>query len=60
MIPEKIEALDIKRNPIVAINKKLNKSRNMKIPQFKIDNFERALENTNLLEVIEVLRKKES
>jgi len=53
MKPSQIEKLDIKRNPIIAINKKLNKSRNMKIPQFKIDNFENDVKNTNLLDIIE-------
>ncbi len=57
MIPSQIEALDTKRRPIIAINKKLNKSRNMEIPQFKIDSFENAVKNTNLLEVIEKVRK---
>jgi hypothetical protein len=57
MTTSQIEALDIKRKPIIAINKKLNKSRNMKIPQFKIDSFENAVKNTNLLEVIEKVRK---
>lgn len=57
MKPSQIEELDIKRNPIIAINKKLNKARNMKIPQFKIDDFESTLRNTNLIEVIEKVQK---
>lgn len=57
MKPSQIEKLDIKRNPIIAINKKLNKSRNMKIPQFKIDNFEYGVKNTNILDIIERVNK---
>lgn len=58
MEPSQIEKLDIKRNPIIAINKKLNKSRKMKLPQFKIDNFENDVKNTNLLDIIENVNKK--
>jgi len=58
MKPSQIETLDIKRNPIIDINKKLNKSRKMKLPQFKIDNFENDVKNTNLLDIIESVNKK--
>jgi hypothetical protein len=58
MKPSQIETLDIKRNPIIAINKKLNKSRKMKLPQFKIDNFENDVKNTNLLDIFESVNKK--
>lgn len=52
MTPSQIEAMDIKRKPINVINKKLIKSRNMETPHVKIDNFENAVKNTKLLEVI--------
>jgi hypothetical protein len=53
MKPSQIEQLDLKRKPIIAINKKLNNGRNMQLPQFKIDNIENAIKNTNLLEIKE-------
>ncbi len=57
MKPSQIESLDIKRKPIIAINKKLNSARNMELPQFKIDNIENAIKNTNLLELIDKINK---
>jgi hypothetical protein len=55
--PSQIEALDVKRKPIIAINKKLNKARNMELPQFKVDNIENAVKDTNLLELLEKINK---
>jgi hypothetical protein len=57
MKPNQIETLDIRRKPIIAINKKLNSVRNMELPQFKIDNVENAIKNTNLLELIDKINK---
>ncbi|MFZ1703393.1 MAG: hypothetical protein WAT79_03550 [Saprospiraceae bacterium] len=57
MKPNQIETLDLKRKPIIAINKKLNSARNMELPQFKIDNVENAIKNTNLLELIDKINK---
>ncbi len=57
MKPNQIETLDIRRKPIIAINKKLNSARNMELPQFKIDNVENAIKNTNLLELIDKIDK---
>jgi hypothetical protein len=57
MKPNQIETLDIRRKPIIAINKKLNTARNMELPQFKIDNVENAIKNTNLLELIDKINK---
>jgi hypothetical protein len=57
MKPNQIETLDIRRKPIIAINKKLNSARNMELPQFKIDNVENAIKNTNLLELIDKINK---
>lgn len=58
MKPSQIEAIDIKRKPIIAINKKLNQARNMEIPQFKLDNIETAKKNTNLLDLVNDLSKR--
>ena len=57
MKPNQVETLDIRRKPIIAINKKLNSARNMELPQFKIDNVENAKKNTNLLELIDKINK---
>ncbi|MBK8627775.1 MAG: hypothetical protein IPN86_20095 [Saprospiraceae bacterium] len=57
MKPNQIETLDIRRKPIIAINKKLNSARNMELPQFKIDNVENAIKNTNLLELMDKINK---
>jgi len=44
---------DLKKNPILIINKRLNKYRNSNIPQEKIEKVKNLIENTNLFEVIE-------
>ena len=57
MKPSQIESLDIKRKPIIAVNRKLNDARNMELPQFKIDNIVNAIKNTNLLELIDKINE---
>jgi hypothetical protein len=57
MKPNQIETLDIRRKPIIAINKKLNSARNMELPRFKLENIENAIKNTNLLELIDKINK---
>jgi hypothetical protein len=49
--------LDLKRNPIMIINEELDNVKPSKIPQVKIDSFENAVKNTNLLEVIEKVKR---
>lgn len=44
---------DLKKDPILLINKKLNKYRNSNIPQEKIGKVKNLIENTNLFEAIE-------
>jgi hypothetical protein len=48
--------LDLKRHPIMIINEELDNVKPSKIPQVKIDSFENAVKNTNLLEVIEKVK----
>jgi hypothetical protein len=54
-----ILGLDLKRHPIMIINEELDNAKPSNIPQVKIDSFENAVKNSNLLEVIEK-RKQES
>lgn len=49
--------LDLKRHPIMIINEDLDNVKPLKIPQVKIDSFENAVKNTNLIEVIEKVKK---
>lgn len=49
--------LDLKRHPIMIINEELDNAKPSNIPQVKLDSFEKAVKNTNLLEVIEQLKK---
>ena len=49
--------LDLKRHPIMIINEELDNVKPIKIPQVKIDSFENAVKNSNLLEVIEKVKK---
>ena len=49
--------LDLKRHPIMIINEELDNAKPSNIPQVKLDSFENAVKNTNLLEVIEQLKK---
>jgi hypothetical protein len=44
---------DLKKDPILLINKRLNKYRNSNIPQEKIEKVKNLIENTNLFEAIE-------
>jgi|GEM_PF-5487072 len=44
---------DLKKDPILLVNKKLNKYRNSTIPQGKIGKVQNLIENTNLFEAIE-------
>ena len=53
----KVLELDLKRHPIMIINEELDNVKPPKIPQIKIDSFENAIKNTNLLEVIEKVKK---
>jgi hypothetical protein len=52
-----IMELDLKRNPIMIINEELDNVKPTNIPQVKIDSFENAVKNTNLLEVIEKVKR---
>ncbi len=47
-----ILGLDLKRHPIMIINEELDNAKPSNIPQVKIDSFENAVKNSNLLEVI--------
>jgi hypothetical protein len=49
--------LDLKRHPIMIINEELDNVKPLNIPQVKIDSFENAVKNTNLLEVIEKVKR---
>lgn len=49
--------LDLKKHPIMIINEELDNVKPSKIPQIKIDSFENAIKNTDLLEVIEKIKK---
>ncbi|HMR90162.1 MAG TPA: hypothetical protein PKD51_18500, partial [Saprospiraceae bacterium] len=49
--------LDLKRQPIMIINEELDNVKPSNIPQVKIDSFENAVKNTNLLEVIEKIKR---
>lgn len=50
--------LDLKRHPIIIINEELDNVKPTNIPQVKIESFENAVKNTNLLEVIEKVKVK--
>ncbi|MBK8052243.1 MAG: hypothetical protein IPK35_02895 [Saprospiraceae bacterium] len=52
-----IMELDLKRNPIMIINEELDNVKPTNIPQVKIDSFENAVKYTNLLEVIEKVKR---
>ncbi len=49
--------LDLKRHPIMIINEELDNIKPSNIPRVKIDSFENAVKNTNLLEVIEKVKR---
>jgi hypothetical protein len=44
---------DLKKEPILLVNKKLNKYRNSDIPQEKREKVQNLLSNTNLFEAIQ-------
>jgi hypothetical protein len=52
MKPNLIEQIDLKRRPIIAINKKIKKSENFVIPEIKVEAVNEAIKNTNLLEIL--------
>ena len=52
-----IMELDLKRHPIMIINEELDNVKPSNIPQVKIDSFENAVKNTNLLEIIEKVKR---
>ncbi len=52
-----IMELDLKRHPIMIINEELDNAKPSNIPRVKIDSFENAVKNTNLLEVIEKVKR---
>ncbi|MBK8627025.1 MAG: hypothetical protein IPN86_16090 [Saprospiraceae bacterium] len=49
--------LDLRRNPLITIDKTLDKYTNDPIPQTKIDKCNDAILNTNLLQVLAEIRK---
>ncbi len=49
--------LDLKRHPIMIINEELDNVKPSNIPQVKLDSFEKAVKNTDIIEVIEKLKK---
>lgn len=51
---------DLKKEPILLVNKKLNKYRNSDIPQEKIEKVQNLLSNTNLFEAIQKERTMKS
>ena len=49
--------LDLKRHPIMIINEELDNVKPSNIPQVKLDSFEKAVKNTDIIEVIDKLKK---
>ena len=52
MKPNLIEQIDLKRRPIIVINKKIKKSENFVIPETKDEAVNEAIKNTNLLDIL--------
>ncbi|MBK8391989.1 MAG: hypothetical protein IPL23_23120 [Saprospiraceae bacterium] len=52
--------LDLKRHPIMIVNEELDNVKPSNIPQVKIDSFENAVKNTNLLEVVEKIKREKT
>jgi hypothetical protein len=50
---DKLLKRDLKKEPILLVNKKLNKYRNSDIPQEKREKVQNLLSNTNLFEAIQ-------
>lgn len=53
MKPNQIAQLDLKRRPIIAVNKKIKKSDNFIIPDLKVEAVNDAIKNTNLLQILD-------
>jgi hypothetical protein len=51
---------DLKKDPILVINKRLNKYRNSEIPEVKREKVENLLTNTNIIKVIDEVRNSET
>ncbi len=52
MKPTQIAQLDLKRRPIIAVNKKIRKSENFVVPEVKVEAVNDAIKNTNLLDIL--------
>ena len=52
MKTKQIEQLELKRRPIIAVNKKIRQSENFIIPSIKVEAVNDAIKNTNLLEIL--------
>lgn len=57
---KQLEKLNIKSRPSITIDPRLDACENIQIPQYKIDSALDAIHNTDLLTVIENIRKEES
>ena len=53
MKPNQIAQLDLKRRPIIAVNKKIKKSDNFIIPDLKVEAVNDAIKNINLLQILD-------
>ncbi len=53
MKPNQTAQLDLKRRPIIAVNKKIKKSDNFIIPDLKVEAVNDAIKNTNLLQILD-------
>ena len=60
MKPNQIAQLDLRRRPIIAINKRIKKSENFVIPELKKDAVNDAIKNTNLLQILNEYVKTEN
>lgn len=54
MNPNQIAQLDLKRRPIIAVNKKIKKSDNFITPDLKVEAVNDAIKNTNLLQILDM------
>jgi oligoribonuclease NrnB/cAMP/cGMP phosphodiesterase (DHH superfamily) len=57
MSAKDILELDLKKHPIIVIDESLDHIKKPNFSQAKIDGFENAVKNTNLLEVVEKIQK---
>jgi hypothetical protein len=53
MKPNQIAQLDLKRRPIIAVNKKIKKPDNFLTPDLKVEAVNDAMKNTNLLQILD-------